>query len=83
MELNGIANIKMMVDLAVHENTESHTSITVELADKISEQLDLLERYMLVIEERRVRGQAIPAWHEIRENKKCYPTRRQIIKGKK
>jgi len=89
MEINGIANIKILVDRAVRENTESHTSIDIELADKINNQLDLLNRYMIAYAEHNRSAIAFqnfslapevdhmveePKWHEVRENPEKYPT---------
>jgi hypothetical protein len=90
MELNGVANIKLLVEMAIHENTECHTSISPELADKILEQCDTLERYMLAYAETTNSIQKailarldtngsirIPYWHEVRDNKDKYPTNRE------
>jgi len=80
MELNGIANIKALVDVAVNENTECHTTIEVELADKILKQLNYLERYMLAYKEVRDEytscayiDSEVPKWHEVTANPEKFP----------
>lgn len=91
MEINGLANINMIVQMAMMENTECHTSMSPEVADKILEQLQLLERYMLSIkdgidqvsEELEDAGALvyIPKWHEVRENPKKYPLLKERMSG--
>ncbi len=93
MEINGLANIKILVDMAVMDNTESHTTIDVEVADKILEQLQLLERYMLAYEDAAedTVGEAAhlecyqeikpPHWHEIKANPGKYPLLKEIMNG--
>ena len=84
MELNGVSNIKMMVQRAIEENTESHTNLSPELADKILDQLDLLNRYMVAVGDtlqyndaalcEHTQPMEIPYWHQIREDKEAFPT---------
>lgn len=81
MELNGLANIHMMLQTAKMDNTK----IDPILADKITEQLHLLERYILaytmameVQVETAERGEpvvdSVPFWHEVRQNPELYPS---------
>lgn len=72
IELNGVANLSMMVDLLVLEE-----KLPADEAIKMKEQLDLLERYMLVLAKNSQEIKPIPAWHEVRENKLAYPNRRE------
>ena len=94
MEINGIANIKLLVEMGVMENVEHHQVIDPALADKIIEQLDTLERYMLAykstsdsllkcaINRLDHNGSIkIPAWHDVRDNKDKYPLLRERMSG--
>ena len=83
MELNGIANLHILVDQLPIDNGED-----LETYNKIKEQLDLLERYMLAVQdaiktERNnynndyARYEEIPAWHEVRENPAKYPLNKE------
>lgn len=71
IELNGIANMHLMIDVAdgPQVNKALHTAL--------KEQLDLLERYMLAVAKAAREGAAPPAWHEIRANKGIFPTLRE------
>jgi hypothetical protein len=89
MEINGIANIKIAVQLAIEENTECHTSIDPDLASKLLKQLDYLERYMLhyaqttrenegfliglANQEDATSPTKLSAWHEVTANPNQYP----------
>ncbi len=74
MELNGVANIDLIIRMALDENTECHQSISVEVADKILDQLDVLNRYMTAIAKTMEpeHEELIPAWHEVREERHKY-----------
>lgn len=63
MEINGVANIKMMIDMGRGDD------ISEELYAKIAQHLDLLERYMIAYKEN-------PEihWHEVRDNPAEFPT---------
>ena len=84
MELNGVANIKMMVQRAIEENTESHCGISPEIADKILDQLDLLNRYLVAVGDvieynngalaMHDQPKEVSAWHEVRNNRAAFPT---------
>lgn len=64
METNGLANIHITLDLALI--TEE---VNVETATKIRKQLDLLERYMVAMNNGHT-----PYWHEILANPTKFPT---------
>ena len=67
MEINGVANIKVLLVGA---------DLDPELRKKIEEQLDLLQRYMKACDqvvEKNGCKKKLPAWHEIRLNKDKYP----------
>ena len=74
IELNGIANIKILLDHAKSEN-----SISEDLYLKLYSQADLLERYMIKIDETmpqielNLENSAIPFWHELKQNLAKYP----------
>ena len=83
MELNGVANVDMMVQMAKQDGT-----IEPALAEAILTQLNLLERYMLAYMDHKnsikagaygalVVGQDAPMWHEVRENPTEFPTNRE------
>jgi len=89
IELNGVANIKIIVDMAQQENL-----INPLTAASINEQLLLLERYMLAVADHAasikagaygalIIGQEVPFWHEVRENPEQYPTGRERMAGMK
>ncbi len=80
MEVNGVANIKMIIDSAKEADL-----IHPQIAADIAKQLLLLERYMLAYADHKtsikagaygalVVGTEEPMWHEIRENPEQYPT---------
>ena len=71
IELNGVANIKMLMDHLLR-GTPSLDECHITMA-KIYQQLDLLERYMVEVQ-RAVSEDRSPAyWHEVREHKDKYP----------
>lgn len=84
MELNGVSNIHAIIRVALGENTECHQSISVEVADKILEQLDTLIRYSVAVRDTMNPEQleALPYWHEVRENKHKYVDHRGKLKAK-
>lgn len=69
MEINGVANIKIIVD-----DAEERGLIHPQKAADIYKQLNLLERYMLAYMDATEPSAAIPAWHDIKEDPKRYPT---------
>ena len=89
MELNGVANIDVMIQMA-----QANETIDPQLAKDIKEQLDLLERYMLAYKNARDENESVlyngfgtdmfslvPKWHEVRENKEKYPNMKEFING--
>lgn len=83
MEVNGVANIHMIVDAAVEYGNMNKLT-----AAQIKEQLVLLERYMLAYADHCTSKQGgsygglivkveEPLWHEVRENPEQYPTGRE------
>lgn len=69
MEINGVANIKIIVDQA-----EDSQLMHPQIAADIYKQLNLLERYMLAYMDATEPSAAIPAWHDIKEDPKRFPT---------
>lgn len=63
MELNGVANIKMIV-----KEGEDSGMIHPQTAADIYKQLDLLERYMLAYRDAISPVGYAPAWHDITAN---------------
>ncbi len=74
VELNGIANIKILMDNLVA--TVPYKDETLVEAAAIYQQLDLMERYMVAIGKYIQHGDLkdvrLPYWHEIRENKEMF-----------
>lgn len=93
MEVNGVANIKLLVEqLKDHGDMEVMSSHVDEITEKIEEQLNILERYMLAYADHCESKQAgaygalivkveEPLWHEVRENPEQYPNGRERIEG--
>ncbi len=81
LELNGVANIHMLLDLEADESNDGRVAMNVETLVSIKTQLDLLERYMLAREEAVKNNTDAPFWHEVRENPKNYPTNRERHTG--
>lgn len=71
MELNGIANIAIILKMA-----EIDGKITPDIAEKIIAQLTLLDRYMASANNER-----LPFWHEIIANPEKFPTLYEKING--
>jgi len=96
MELNGVANIHMIVDSLFEKLTSGQIDKTVyEDISSIKDQLDLLERYMLAY--KKAAGNALveakfeynlpdikaPYWHEVKAEPSKFPNNRerfQIVK---
>lgn len=75
IELNGVANIKLLLDEVV-DSSQNLDEVLVP-ATKIYQQLDVLERYMLAVAEAAANNQRPPYWHEVRDNKDKYPLNRE------
>lgn len=74
IELNGIANIKVLCDIEIGPiNVEDPDSVCKTL-ERIKQQADMLERYMIACCKAMNEGVAPPFWHEVRENPEKYPT---------
>ena len=89
IELNGLANIAIMVQVGEEEKL-----INPIVASDIREQLVLLERYMLAVADHAasikagaygalIVGKEVPFWHDVRENPEQYPTGRERVEGMK
>lgn len=74
MEINGVANILMIAEMAKMKG-----EISEETHKDIIDQCDLMERYMLAVAEANRKGLKVPYWHEIRENRTAYPKNGQRI----
>lgn len=80
IELNGVANIKILLDDMV-KKTDAGNDEALIAAAKIYQQLDTLERYMVAIGNHLYNAEhsfdrteeRIPYWHEVRDNKDKYP----------
>jgi hypothetical protein len=83
MELNGVANISLILEMAKNDNL-----VDPFVADQIKQQLALLERYMLAYQDYAdsiksgaygalVVGKEKPEWHEVRENPENFPTNKE------
>jgi hypothetical protein len=97
MEVNGVANIKILVDQLEEEaghDMELMPDFVTEVTYQIQEQLLLLERYMLAYADHKASITAghygdltfttpEPLWHEVRENPEKYPTGQERINGMK
>ncbi len=93
MEINGVANIKMMID-SLQFRLDNKEPLDYEQLGKIlgdmKNQLDVLNRYMIACGEtvdtlqKNLRREGweniekIPFWHEVRDNPKKYPTLSEI-----
>ena len=62
MELNGIANMKLIIEMALGDN-----KIDPEIKDKLNEQLDVLMDYMKMYRDRTTTKWPIKPWHEVRK----------------
>ncbi len=76
MELNGVANIDLMIQVEVDVKGDK-AEMNVETLNSIKEQLVLLERYMLAYNKAIRNGTQTPMWHEVYANPKLYPRNRE------
>lgn len=89
MELNGLVNIRLIISRAISQNTKGCCFIYEGIADQILEQVDLLERYMLSIQDANgfdpldSSNKKLPFWHEIKGLPKNYPTASERIDKKR
>lgn len=77
IELNGVANITMLLDLEADNAVDGRVVMNPETLVSIKEQLVLLERYMLAHQAALNNNTEAPYWHEVRENPTLYPTNRE------
>jgi hypothetical protein len=80
MELNGVANIKILIDVNVSTNeTTGLKELTLygSEVDAIYKQLEYLERYMVALEKYipSPKEFQIPKWHEVLANPSKFPRR--------
>lgn len=91
MELNGVANIKLLIQAA-----RLTDKIDIETFEKVENQLNILERYMLACADHasayrtgleafqgKFDGPLFPYWHEVRDNLQNYPNNRERHNGLK
>lgn len=91
MELNGIANIKAILDIAKDECmnggfvTGDNRRFMIKKTDlqDIDSQLILLEKYFMAINSwiisNKISTLGLPKWHEVRDNSELYPTAKSVI----
>ncbi len=70
MELNGVANILLLLQTEAGYNMPTH------LYKGIEEQSILIERYMLAFSDSVSKGEQPPFWHEVKANPSKYPRNR-------
>lgn len=74
MELNGVANLLLILQSSPIENVVREGGVAFEQAIMaMEEQLDLLERYMVAFNKSIQEGTQNPYWHEIKANPNQYP----------
>jgi hypothetical protein len=73
VELNGVANIKILTDEIREDAKKNNNEHVLNLTEKIDQQLDILERYILAVADSARKDKLPPYWHEVRENKQNYP----------
>ena len=87
MELNGVANLHLLVEKLEGELKEYIPySVPYQLAMKdikqMKKQLELLERYMIALDTLED-GEEPPYWHEVRLNPERYRTRKEMMYSQK
>lgn len=74
IELNGIANLLILIDLANGGfGCEAPFEEEIKAFDNLKPQVELLERYMLAFNNAINNGERPPFWHEVRECPEKYP----------
>lgn len=71
IELNGVANLKMLLEFPLE--------CPVVQRQAMMEQLDVLERYMLALADAAEKGLQPPAWHEVRDHRKAFPNVKERV----
>lgn len=82
IELNGVANIKVLLD-ELSNNLPNDDKLLVPVA-KLYRELEMLNRYMTAIgtETQKVKDSiTIPFWHEVKANPAKYPTLHEKVYG--
>ena len=69
MELNGIANILAIIELAKWDK-----KIDDKVYEEITDQCDLLERYLLALQRSMLGDGDVPKWHKVKASPSRYPT---------
>jgi hypothetical protein len=77
MELNGVANIDLMLQVEADIKPDGQVVMNLETLNSIKEELVMLERYMLAYNRAVTNGTQTPFWHEVRANPKLYPRNRE------
>jgi len=77
IELNGVANIMMLLQLETDKTADGRTVMNQETVESMMSNLQILERYMLAYCAATNNGTPIPAWHEVRDNPSAYPNNRE------
>lgn len=78
IELNGVANIDLMLQVEVDIKGDK-AEMNIETFASIKKQLVLIERYMLAYNKAVHDGTQTPMWHEVYTNPHLYPTNRERI----
>lgn len=71
MELNGIANLLAVLEMAKWDN-----AVDKQVYLDLLIEIDNLERYMVAYHKANLAGKKAPFWHEVRDNKAKYKNSR-------
>lgn len=77
MELNGVANIDLMIQVEVDQLPDGRAVMNQETLESIKNQLVNIERYMLAYNDAVNKGIQTPYWHEVLANPTKYPRNRE------
>jgi hypothetical protein len=69
MEVNGVANISMLIQCEVDKTDDGRFIMNKETYDSINEQLKLLNKYMKAYNDALNKGEQTPYWHDVRDSK--------------
>lgn len=77
MELNGIVNVVMLIQVFKEMNPGASPEV-LKLLEKIDDQMDILNRYMTAISEtlEPEHEEFIPMWYDVRDNRHKYKNNR-------
>lgn len=74
MELNGVANLLALLEMAQGGfGCDCVDQDEQEAWNNLKPQVELLERYMLAFSDAINKGEQPPYWHEVRDNPSKYP----------